>query len=101
MDPERIPYMPWPIVSGLLNRLSMIEFRRHAHTALLAQVIGATMGGAKNTELGDYLLGFARLTETGKGGEVRLTLAGKQAEAMRLGLRLGVVSQRLLNLFSA
>lgn len=101
VDPERIPYMPWPIVSGLLNRLSMIEFRRHAHTALLGQVVAATMGGAKNQELGDYLLAYARLPETGKSGELRLTLAGKEAEAFRLGLRVGVVSQRMLNFFSA
>ena len=41
VDPERIPYMPWPIVSGLLARLSMIEFRRHAHTAMLSHIMAA------------------------------------------------------------
>lgn len=91
--------MPWPIVSGLLDRVNLIEYRRHAHTALLAYIMAASMGGVKDADMSHYLLGFAQVGESRKAGELRLTLKGKQAESFRLGLKLGLVSQRMLNHF--
>lgn len=99
VDPERIPYMPWPIVSGLLARLSMIEFRRHAHTAQLAYITAATMGGAKDGQMMDYVLSFARLEGADKPGQIKLRLKGGQADDFRTALSLGLVSQRLLNYY--
>ena len=99
VDPERIPYMPWPIVSGLLARLDMIEFRRHAHTAMLGHIMAASMGGAKNGQFTDYLLSYARLSDFEKPGQLKLRLEGRQAEAFRKALALGFISQRLLNYY--
>ena len=100
VDPERIPYMPWPIVSGLLARLSMIEFRRHAHTAMLSHIMAASMGGAKNSQFTDYLLSYARLPDFDKPGGLKLRLKGRQEEAFRKALALGFISQRLLNYYA-
>lgn len=99
VDPERIPYMPWPIVSGLLARLSMIEFRRHAHTAMLGHIMAATMGGQKDGRFTDYLLSYARLPDFDKPGQLKLRLKGRQETAFRQALALGFVSQRLLNYY--
>lgn len=92
--------MPWPIVSGLLARLSMIEFRRHAHTAMLSHIMAASMGGAKNSQFTDYLLSFARLSDFDKPRRLKLRLKGRQEEAFRKALALGFISQRLLNYYA-
>jgi len=90
--------MPWPIVSGLLARLDMIEFRRHAHTALLAHVVVASMGGAKNGKLTDYLLSFAQL-EMGSGQSWKASFLDSAAAEtdLRLAVRCGYVSQHVFD----
>lgn len=92
--------MPWPIVSGLLARLSMIEFRRHAHTALLGHIVATSMGGVKGAQFTDYLLSYARLPDFDRPGQLKLRLKGRQEEAFRKALALGFVSQRLLNYYA-
>lgn len=96
IDPERIPFMPWPLTAGLLGKLPLIEFRRHAHTAQLSQIVAATMGGSK-AQFTDFLMGFARVGELGQAGELQLRLKGQEAVDFRLGLKKGVISQRMLN----
>lgn len=74
-----------------------MEFRRHAHTAQLAQIMAATMGGVKDTKLTDYVLGFAQVGEFSKPGELSFRLPPAEAKWFKLGLRRGLVSQRMLN----
>lgn len=80
-----------------------VEYKSNYSIALAAYMSGSAMGGLKDTKPTDLLPPWARpkWLEGGAAGEVRLTLKGAEGKAFRLGLRRGVISQRLLNLFSA
>lgn len=77
------------------------EYKSNYHTALSAYMSGAAFGGMKDKGPGDLLAPFARPAGMDRPGEIRLTLRGADRKAFMLGLRKGVVSRRLLSLFSA
>lgn len=90
--------MPWPVTSGLLARLSMIEFRRHAHTALVAQVAAQAFGGAKDAKLTDFLLTYAITSDkSGKGWTAEVLDSPKAEAEFKLAVLLGLVSQDVFN----
>lgn len=92
--------MAWAQAQTCLNMIREIEFKRNYHTALSAYMSGAAFGGMKDQQPADLLAPWASMGESRTDG-LRLTLTGTQGDAFRLGLRRGVISQRLLNLFSA
>lgn len=78
-----------------------VEYKSNYHIALAAYMSGAAFGGMKDREPLDLLAEWAKPASLRKVPGLQLTLKGKEARDFKLALRWGVVSQRLLDLFSA
>lgn len=81
----------------------MIEFRRHAHSAQLAYIMAATMGGAKDAKMADYVLGYARVSRMGEGSGWRADCLESPAAQrdLALAVQLGLVSQYVFSALTA
>lgn len=97
-----MPFLPWAQINACLEMVPEWEYKSNYHVALNAYMSASAFGGMKDKQPTDLLAPFARPPGLERNtGDLRLTLKGAEARAFRLGLQRGVISQRLLNLFSS